>query len=312
MSSKIKISQNKNTRSMLKNVFIHREYYLMLLPAFIIVFIFKYVPLYGIQLAWKNLKLGQTISSAKWIGWDNFTRFFTTGAFERTLKNTLSIGLLSLLTFPLPIILAVLLHNCEIKWVKKIVQTVTYIPNLISVVVTMSIVLLFCGETTGFINIFLTKLGFNAIPFLSNDSYVYPMYIISGIWSSIGFNAVIYMASLSSVSQELVDAAKMDGCTKLQRIIYVDLPQIKPTIITLLIMALGGVLSASTEKMLMLQTDLNLTTSEVIGTYTYKVGMLNRQYGYSTAVGLCTNIVNFILIVIANNISKKISGSSLF
>lgn len=299
-------------KNIIKRIFAHRELYMMLLPAIIIVLIFKYVPLYGTQLAWKNLKLGQTISQAEWIGWDNFVRFLTNGSFLRTLKNTLAIGVLTLLTFPLPIILAILLHNCEVKPIKKIVQTVTYIPNLISVAVTTSIVLLFCSETTGFINIFLKQFGFNPISFLSNEKYVYPMYIISGIWSSIGYNAVIYMASLSSVSQELIDSATIDGCNKLQRIWYIDIPKIKPTIVILLIMAMGGIFGVSTEKMLMLQTDLNLASSEIIGTYTYKVGLLNRQYGYSTAVGLSTNIISFILIIVANYISKKVSDTSLF
>jgi len=307
-----RIDNNEKRKTIFKRIILHKELYLMMLPAIIVVFIFKYVPLYGIQLAWKNLRLGQTISQAAWVGWENFERFFSTGAFLRTLKNTLSIGLLTLSTFPIPIILAILLHNCEVKWVKKIVQTVTYIPNLISVVVTMSIVLLFCGGSTGFINIFLNKLGLKSIPFLSDESFVYGMYIISGIWSTAGYSAVIYMASLSSVSQELVDASIMDGCTKLQRIWYVDLPKIKPTIITLLIMAMGGVLSASTEKMLLLQTDLNLATSEIIGTYTYKIGLISRQYGYSTAVGLFTNVVNFMMLLTANKISKKITGNSLF
>ncbi len=295
-----------------QKIFAHRELYLLLLPAFIVTVIFKYVPIYGLQLAFKNMKLGQTIAGAKWVGWDNFRRFFSTGAFTRTVSNTLSIGLLSLLTFPLPIILALLLHNCENKFIKKSVQTITYIPNLISVTVTMSIVLLFCSNSTGFINLFLKRFGMETIPFMSKDVFVRPMYILSGIWTSTGYSAVIYLASLSSVNQELVDASKVDGCSKLQRILHVDLPQITPTIVTLLIMNLGGFFGASTEKMLMIQTDLNLAASEVIGTYTYKIGMLDRQYGYSVAVSLFTNLVNFIMLLTANYISKRVSDSSLF
>lgn len=295
-----------------KRIYTHRDLYLLLLPAFVVTVIFKYVPLYGIQLAFKNMKLGQTISTAKWVGWDNFARFFSTGAFGRTLSNTLLIGVLNLLTFPLPIILALLLHNCEVKFVKKSVQTITYIPNLISVAVTMSIVILFCSNSTGFINILLHKLGFESIPFMSRDKFVRPMYILSGIWTSTGYSAVIYLAALSSVNQELVDAATIDGCTKMQRIWYVDVPKIAPTIAILMIMSMGGFFSASTEKMLMLQTDLNLGASEIIGTYTYKLGMLNRQYGYSAAVDLFTNVVNFTMLILANFISKKVSDSSLF
>lgn len=303
---------NKKRNKLWKRICAHKELYLMLLPAFLVTFIFKYVPLYGVQLAFKTMKLGQTITSARWVGWDNFARFFNTGAFSRTLINTLSIGVLTILTFPLPILLALLLHNCEIPFIKKSVQSITYIPNLISVAVTMSIVILFCGNSTGFINIILQKFGMNTIQFMSKDGYVRPMYIISGIWTTTGYSAVIYLSSLSSVSPELVDAAMIDGCSKLQRIWYVDIPQILPTIVILLIMSLGIFFSASTEKMLMIQTDLNLAASETIGTYTYKLGMLNRQYGYSTAVDLFTNVVNFTMLLLANFISRKVSDSSLF
>ena len=302
----------ETNKKLIQRIIDHKELYLMLLPAVVITIIFNYVPMYGAQLAFKSMKLGQTISSAKWVGLENFKRFFTNGLFLRTLSNTMNIGMLTLLTFPLPIILALLLHNCEIKPIKKIVQTVTYIPNLMSVAVTMSIVLLFCGNSTGFINIFLRKFGYDTIPFLSDSKFVYPMYIISGIWSSTGYNAVVYLASLSSVSQDIIEASMIDGCSKLKRIWYIELPHIFPTIITLLIMSIGNFFAASTDKMLLLQTDLNLAKSEIIGTYTYKIGLLNRQYGYSTAVGLFSNVVNFTMLTIANYISKKFAGKSLF
>ena len=170
-------------QSLGKRIAKHWELYLMLLPAFIAVFIFKYVPIYGIQLAFKNLKLGQTIGQAAWVGWDNFERFFSSGNFTRTLWNTLELGFVTFLTFPLPILLALLLHNCVSKFVTKFAQTVTYIPYLISVAVTMSIVILFCSNGTGFINIICKKLGLTTFPFMSKASAVMPMYIISGIWT---------------------------------------------------------------------------------------------------------------------------------
>ena len=295
-----------------KRIYQHWQLYLLLLPAFVITVIFKYVPLYGVQLAFKSMKLGQSISSAKWVQWKNFERFFSTGAFATTMTNTLSISILSMLTFPLPIILALLLHNSVSRVIKKTAQTITYIPNLISSAVTMSIVILFCGNTTGFINIALRNLDSKVIPFMSRAEYVYPLYIISGIWSGTGYGAVIYLAALASTSQELIDAAMIDGCSKLKRIWYIDLPTIAPTVVVLLIMRLGSFLGSSTEKMLMLQTDLNLSASETIGTYTYKVGLLNRQYGYSAAVDLFTNVVNFTLLLISNFVAKKVSDSSLF
>lgn len=302
----------KGRTALTRRVLRHWDLYLLLLPAFVITLIFHYYPLYGIQLAFKNMKLGQSITTARWVGLSNFERFFTTGAFSRTLINTLTIGVLTQLTFPLPIILALLLHNCVHSPVKRLTQTITYIPNLISTAVTMSIVLLFCGNSNGFINIMLRNLGMDTIPFLGKDVYVRPMYIISGIWTVTGYNAVIYIAALSSISQELIDSSMIDGCSKLKRIWYIDLPTIAPTIVILLIMNMGTFLSASTEKMLMLQNDLNLATSETIGTYTYKLGLVNRQYGYSAAVDLFTNVVNFSLLLLTNFISRRVSDSSLF
>lgn len=290
----------------------HWEQYVLLLPALTVTLLFKYFPLYGVQLAFKNMKLGQTIETATWIGWKNFERFFNTGMLERTVTNTLVIGISVVLTFPLPIILALMLHNCVNKPVKKIAQTVTYIPNLVSIAVTMSIVLLFCGGSSGFINIFRKSLGMDTIYFMGETQYVRPLYIISEIWSKTGYNSVVYLAALASVSPDLIDASMIDGCSKLKRIWYIDLPSIAPTIVVLLIMNIGTFFTASTEKMLLLQTDLNLATSETIGTYTYKLGFTNRQYGYSAAVDLFTNLVNLAMLIIANAIARRLSESSLF
>lgn len=299
-------------RSLGRRILQHWPLYALLLPAVVVTLLFNYYPLYGVQLAFKNMKLGQSISAAPWVGLQNFRRFFTAGYFERTLVNTLMLSLLTQLTFPLPIILALLLHNCVNKHIKKGAQMLTYIPNLVSVAVTMSIVLLFCGNSTGFINILLGQLGLEGVPFMSREEYVRPMYVISEVWNSVGYNAVIYLAALTSISQELTDAAMIDGCSKLKRIWYIDLPTILPTIVVLLIMSMGKFLNSSTEKMLMLQTDLNLATSETIGTYTYKIGLVKRQYGYSAAVDLFTNVINFSTLLIVNFVSKHVSNSSLF
>lgn len=296
----------------MKRIIKHWQVYLLLLPALIVIITFKYVPLYGVQLAFKSMKLGQTISSARWVGWQNFERFFNTGAFERTFFNTLKIGVSTVMTFPLPLILALLLHNCVHSKTKKIAQTVTYIPNLISVAVTMSIVLLFCGGSSGFINILLRTLGLNTIDFMGQDKFVLPLYIISEIWTKTGYSAVVYLAALSAVDSELIDASMLDGCSKLKRIWYIDLPTIAPTVVILLIMNMGTFFTASTEKLLLLQTDLNIAASESIGTYTYKLGFVNRQYGYSAAVDLFTNLVNFSMLMLSNFISRRVSDSSLF
>lgn len=295
-----------------KQIVKHKELYLLLIPAIVVTFLFKYLPMYGIQLAFKQMKLGQTLAEAKWVGLDNFRRFFSTGMFSKTFRNTLAIGVSVVLTFPIPIALALLLHNTVIEKLKKTAQTATYIPYLVSVAVTMSVVLLFCNNSTGFINIFLKNMGLQPINFMGDENWVLPLYLISEIWSKTGFNCVIYMAALASVSQELVEASQIDGCSKLKKIWYIDIPAIAPTIVILLIMNMGTFFTASTEKLLLLQTDLNLARSESIGTYTYKLGFVNRQFGYSAAVDLFTNVVNFIMLVFSNAIAKKFSDSSLF
>ena len=299
-------------RSLGKRMLDHWQVYLLLIPAFVITLVFKYFPLYGVQLAFKSMKLGQTIEAARWVGWSNFERFLNTGAFVRTLTNTLSIGIATVLTFPLPLILALLLHNCINTPTKKIAQTVTYIPYLVSVTVTMGIVMLFCNGSTGFINIMLKNMGMESISFMGEDRFVLPLYMISEIWSKTGYNSVIYLAALTSISTELIDASMIDGCSKVKRIWYIDIPAIMPTIVTLLIMNMGMFFSASTEKMLLLQTDLNIAASETIGTYTYKLGFVDRQYGYSAAVDLFTNVVNFTMLVLSNFIARRVSNSSLF
>lgn len=301
----------KNTLG--RRMFKVRELYILLIPAFVSCLLFKYYPMYGLQLAFKSMKLGQTFQTAKWVGMKNFERFFSTGMFARTVKNTLAIGVSTVLIFPIPIILALLLHNCVNKGVRKITQSVTYIPYLVSVAVTMSIVLLFCNGSTGFLNLFAKRLGRETINYMGKDKYVLPLYIISEIWSTTGFNCVIYIAALSGVSMELVEASQIDGCSKLKKMWYIDLPAIAPTIAILLIMSLGKFFAASTEKMLILQNDMNIAASETIGTYTYKLGFTGSpQYGYSAAVDLFSNVVNFVMLIISNTISKRISGSSLF
>ncbi|MCQ2436862.1 MAG: ABC transporter permease subunit [Clostridia bacterium] len=301
-----------NKKSLGARMLEHWQLYMLILPAFITVIIFKYVPLYGIQLAFRSLKLGQTITQGKWVGWQNFERFFSSGSFSRTLGNTLKVGFATFLTFPLPIILALMLNNCVAKRVMKFSQTVTYIPYLVAVVLTTSIVLLFVNSRAAFLNIMFKRLGLPTISFLSKDKYVLPMYIISGIWTITGYNSIIYLSALSGVNPELIEASMVDGCSKLKRIWHIDLACIRPTIVILLIMNLGTFMNASTEKMLMIQTDLNLGASETIGTFTYKIGLAKRQYGYSTAVDLFTNVVNFVMLLSSNFIAKRVSGMSLF
>lgn len=290
----------------------HWQLYLLLLPALTAVFVFSYMPLWGVQIAFKNMKLGKTIATAQWIGWDNFIRYFNSGWFWRTIKNSLVLGISSQLIFPIPILLAILLHNCVSRPVKKLAQSITYIPNLISVVVTVSILMLFCNGETGFINIIRNNMGMPRVPFFGADKYVLPMYMITTIWQTTGASAIVYLAALSAIDPSLTEAATIDGCSKIKRIRYIDLPAIKPTIIILLILSLGKWFGVQTDKLLLMQTTLNMGAAEGTGTYVYKTGILNAQYGYSTAISLLVNAINFVMLLSANFLARRASDTSLF
>lgn len=306
------IRRGRPLKARFRRVVRHWELYLLLIPAVAAVIVFNYAPLYGIQLAFKEMRLGQTIESAKWVGMRNFVRYFNSGWFWRTIKNTFIIGITAELLFPLPILLAILMHNCVVQRLKKLTQTVTYIPHLVSVVVTISILLLFCDGETGLINIFRSRLGLSKVSFFGADRYVLPMYLITGVWQGTGSGAIVYLAALSAVDNELIEASMIDGCSKFKRMIHIDLPTIMPTVIIMLIMSLGRWFGVQTDKLLLLQTPLNMGASEATGTYTYKVGIQNAQYGMGTAIGLFVNVINFVMLISANFISKRVSETSLF
>lgn len=300
-------------QKLLRRIYRCREYYLFMIPGIITIILFAYVPMWGLQMAWKKVTLGRTIQTAPWCGWSNFERFFQSGWFGITVRNTLLITILNLvIQFPFPIILALLLHNCPYIRLKKFTQSATYIPHLLSVVIVVSILNIFFNGESGFVNVIIRKFGGKAIPFFGSEKYVAPLYIGSNLWQHAGYGAVIYLAALSAIDSEIIEAAIIDGCTKLKLIRYIDLPTIRPTIITLLILNVGQVFAMGAEKMLLLQTPMNLGSSEVIATYIYKTGVLEAQYGFGTAVGLLTTFVNFLVLITVNWLSGKLTETSLF
>lgn len=303
----------KQKSVLLKRLAEHWELYLFMLPAFVAILIFAYFPMYGITMAFKDVPLGKTVSEGAWVGLKHFRRLFGAVSFSKIIRNTVVVSLVSsFFSIPFPIVLGVMLHNCTHTGLKKLSQTATYIPHLVSTVIVVSILNLFCNGSTGLINIVRANMGFAKISFFGKNVWFVPLYVISGLWQSVGYGAVTYLAALASVDGELVDASRIDGANKLQKIWYIDLPTIKPTIMTLLILNIGHVFGASTDKVLLMQTPLNLEASEVIGTYVYKCGIESAQYSFSTAVGLFNNLVNFIVLVIANFLSKKLTSTYLF
>lgn len=287
--------------------------WLFVLPGIIITFIFSYVPLYGVQIAFRNFNPKLGFFGSPWVGLEHFKRFFDSPYFFTTIKNTFVLSLYSLIAgFPIPILLALILNSFRHKKYRKVIQTVTYAPNFISTVVMCGMLLLFLSPSVGIINNVIEFFGGNSINFMAEKDYWRHIYVWSGVWQGMGWSSVIYFAALSSVSPELHEAAIVDGATKFQIVRYIDFPSIIPTATILLILSCGSILSVGFEKVFLLQNDLNLSVSQVISTYVYKVGLIDNNISYSSAIGLFNSAVNAILLIVVNRISKKLSGISLW
>lgn len=293
-------------------IFVNWRLYVMILPAFIWLIVFCYVPMYGILMAFKNYRTNMGIWGSEWVGLKYFQMFFESNIFQNVLSNTLRISIRSLLIgFPIPVIFALLINRLKNRNFMKFVQMVSYMPNFISVVVIVSMLSIFFSNN-GIFNVIFHFLGANANISYTKSEYFDAILIGSNIWQGMGFGAIIYLAALSAVSTELYEAARIDGATTLQSIRHIDIPTIMPTIVMILILNLGSLLSVGYEKILLMQSGMNSMSSEIISTYVYKIGVINAQYGYSTAIGLFNAVINFILLLTANKIAKKAADISLF
>lgn len=302
----------KNGKKIAKRIWDHRDYYWMLLPAVIYVIIFKYAPMYGLQIAFKNYRMSLGFSGSPWIGWENFRSFFNGYNFGSLMRNTLMLSLYQLCVgFPIPIIVALILNELKGKY-KTFAQTVLYAPHFISTVVLVGMINVMFSYSSGVVNTVISNLGFDRVYFMGRPEYFRHLYVWSGVWQGMGWGAIIYLAALSGIDPGLHEAASIDGATRLQRIIHINIPSILPTIMIMLIMRMGNILTVGYEKVFLLQTDLNIEMSEVISTYVYKRGIVNTNYSFSTAVGLFENVINIILLVFANQMSKKFAKNSLF
>ena len=287
--------------------------YLLLLPAAAYIFCFNYLPIYGAQIAFRNYRIQDGIIGSVWVGMKWFRQFFNSPRNQTIIANTLIISIYNLFAgFPVPIIFALLLNQVRNIKYKKLIQTVTYMPHFISLVVVVGMVSAFFSPNSGFINQLIAIFTGERTYFLGIPKYYYHLYVWSGVWQSFGWSSIIYMATLSSVDPELYEAVMIDGANRLQRIWYIDIPHIKPTMIILLILATGNIMSVGFEKSWLMQNDLNLSVSEVISTYTYRLGMINQMFSYSSAIGLFNTTINFLMLVLVNGITRKISDLSLF
>ena len=311
--------ESRNTpskKSLRKRIAAGWQVYLLLLLPLIYLVIFCYVPMGGLVLAFKDYTIADGIWGSAWVGFQNFKTFFSSYKFPIVLRNTLVLAVYSLLVgFPIPILFALLLNAFPKKRYAKVVQSVTYIPHFISTVVMVGIIIQILNNRTGIYgNLYMFFTGQTAEDILAKGSLFKHIFVWSGIWQSTGYNAIIYIAALSSVDQSLHEAACIDGATRFQRLLYVDWPCIRPTAVIMLILAAGGIMNVSFEKALLMQNDLNIAYSEVISTYVYKVGLQKGigDFSLSTAIGMFNSVINFILLMIVNTISKKLTSDSIF
>ena len=290
-------------------------YYVLLLPALAYFIIFCYGPMYGVQIAFKDFKIKKGFGASPWANpwYKYFKQFFESYYAWNIVRNTLVLSVYSLLCgFPIPVILALSMDEMRNQKVKKVVQTITYAPNFIAVVVMCGMILNFTSQTGGIINNVIVRLGGEAVPFMYKANLFPHIYVWTGIWQSMGWSSVIYFASLSGIDPQLLEAATLDGASRFQKIIHVKLPYVMPIMIIQLILNAGSLLNVGYEKVYLLQNSLNLDTSEVISTYVYKRGLVDAQYSFSTAVGLAQSVVSFVMVAIVNTIANRLSETSLW
>ena len=287
--------------------------YLILIPFILWYAVFMFKPMYGLLIAFKDYSLFRGISGSEWIGLYNFKEFLTSPYFYTTLKNTLMLNVYSLcLEFPFAILIALMLNEVKNKYFKSIVQTASFIPYFIAIVVATGITINILSPSTGVINFLLEKLGFERVYFLSKPEFFRGIFTGLNMWKTTGFNAIVYLAALTSINEQLYEAARIDGANKLQQIRHITIPGIIPTIVIMLVLKVGSMLNVAFETVLLLYQPATYETADVISTYVYRTGMLMQDFGLATAVGLFNAIVGFILVYSANKWSKKVTQSSLW
>jgi putative aldouronate transport system permease protein len=278
-----------------------------------LIVIFQYGPMFGLQIAFKDFRARDGIWGSPWAGFVHFQNFFKSYQFKRLIGNTLGISVYQLLAgFPIPIILAILVNECQGRIFKKSVQMITFAPYFISTVVMTNMVLMFLSVYGGLINNMIAFFGGTRVDFMAKPEYFKSIYVWSGIWQTMGYNSVIYIAALSAVDPTLYEAAEIDGAGKFQKIIHIDIPGITPTIVILLILQCGRIMNVGYEKVLLMQNGLNISSSDIISTYVYRIGLEQAQYSFSAAVGMFDSAVNTILLVVVNQIARKIADTSLW
>lgn len=312
IQSKADLRKQKR-KTKLKKIVQNWELYLFILPAFLYFVIFHYAPLYGILIAFKDYVPSLGVAGSPWVGFEQFMDFFHSYYFWNLLKNTIEISLYALVIgFPMPIILALAFNEVKDGVFKRGVQTVTYAPHFISLVVMVGMIIAFLSPQTGLINYVLGWFGIDPVPFMQDPKWFKTIFVFSEVWQNTGWSAIIYLAALSGVDPQLHEAATMDGASRLQRIWNINIPTIAPTMIILFILNMGELLAVGFQKILLMQNPLNMESSNVIATFVYNTGIVDAQYSYATAVGLFDAAINAVLLVTVNQIARKRSETSLW
>ncbi len=286
--------------------------YLLLLPAFVLTLLFAYKPMYGVLIAFKDYSPALGIGDSPWAGFKHFEKFFNSYQFTTTIKNTIVISLYSIATFPIPIVLALMVNQMRPNRFRRFFQTVSYMPHFISTVVMVGLMLILLSPSTGLVGNLYKLFGAEAPDLIGSAAWFSSLYVWSDVWQHVGWDSIIFIAALSTVDPSLYEAATVDGASRWHKIRYIDLPMLMPTAITLLILRVGGLLGVGFEKVYLMQNDLNITASEILSTYIYKIGLLSSQYSFSSAVNLFNTVINFLLLILVNQISKKYSENSLW
>lgn len=310
----VNLFNSPRVRKQVKNrIWQNRYIYLMVIPVLVYMVLFKYLPMYYLRASFYDYKLLKGFEGSKYVGTKWFERLLTSPELWQYIRNTLTLNSLSLLIcFPAPLVFAILLNELHSAPYKKLVQTVSYMPHFISTVVLVSIINNICSPSMGTLSKVFKMMGQTPINFLSDPDYFYGVNIVSGVWQTLGWNAVIYISAISGIDTTLYEAARIDGANRWKQVLHVTIPGVLPTFLLLLIMQIGQMLNCVFDKIYLLQNTLNLQVSEMLPTYVYKIGMEGHKYGLATAGGLFNSVVSLILVLIANTVSKKFSETSLF
>ena len=299
-------------KRLLDNVRKHYQLYLMVLPGVLVIFVFNYIPMYGVQIAFRKYSFSTGFTGGQWVGLKYLNQFLGSYQFWSLIKNTLMVSLTTIVfSFPIPILLAIVFNKIRSKRRQKMMQTVVYLPHFISVVVLVSIMTLILSPNSGILGQLAAKAGYSNV-IMGDTRFFVPLYVITEIWQHAGWNSIIYIAALSAIDSALYESAYLDGANTWQIIKYIDLPSLIPTMMGLLILTMGSVLGVGFEKVYLMQNSLNLPVSEIISTYVYKIGLQSNQYSYSAAISLFNNVINFFFVFVMNAIAKRTTSTSIW